>query len=201
METTSATPVLSAATPRTRGFNELKSEDFLKLLITQLTSQDPLEPTGNEELIQQISSIRNIELSTTLTDSLRSLTGEQRFGSASSLIGQFVSGAPDESGIAVSGVVSAVRFDADGRPTLQLANGSTLPLDGVATIEHPLRAAEALIGQSVTGVDRTTTATPQPTQGLVTGVTVDDGDDVMLELDTGGRIRFRDVWSVAPENA
>lgn len=40
---------------------ELTSQDFLKLLVTQLTYQDPLDPMGNEELLRQISSIREIE--------------------------------------------------------------------------------------------------------------------------------------------
>ena len=40
----------------------LGSQDFLKLLVAQLTNQDPLDPTSNQELFQQIASIREIEL-------------------------------------------------------------------------------------------------------------------------------------------
>lgn len=88
----------------------MDSQDFFKLLITQLTNQDPFEPTGNDELLRQISSIRDIELSTTLTDSLRSLTGQQRFTSASTLIGQFVTGVPGPDGVVDSGLVIGIRF-------------------------------------------------------------------------------------------
>ncbi len=61
---------VGTAAPAKKGnaFDELGSSDFLKLMLTQLTNQDPLEPTGNEELLRQISSIREIELSTTLTE-------------------------------------------------------------------------------------------------------------------------------------
>lgn len=192
--TLAAAPAQSAS--RNDAFSDLRSDDFLKLLITQMTSQDPLEPTGNEELLQQISSIRNIELSTTLTDSLRTLTGQQRFASASSLIGQYVAGAPKDDGSAVSGVVSAVRFDAEGRPTLQLANGSTLPLEEVSVVEHPLRAAERLLGQNVIGLDARRPSDPIPVEGMVTGVRVDADGEVMLELDTGNDLRFRDTVGV-----
>jgi len=211
LETTNATlspaavPVPSPLTKgaatgkRTEAFTELGSEDFLRLLVTQLTTQDPLEPTGNAELLQQISSIRNLELSTTLTDSLRLLTGQQRFASASSLIGQFVTGVPDESGAALRGVVAAVRFEADGTPTLQLSNGGVLRLDQVAAIEQPFQAAERFLGKTVAGMDQRNPQAPQTVTGLVTAIRLDDRGEVLLELDTGGDLRFRDLVGEATE--
>jgi len=196
LTTLTAAPTTAAASPAgPNSFADLRSEDFFKLLLTQLRHQDPLEPTGNEELLRQISSIRDIELSTTLSESLRVLTGQQRFASASSLIGQYVLGVPDENGAIASGLVAGVRFD-DGRPILQLSNGATLPLDQVGSITPPLSAAEALIGQAVIGVDHRTTGNAHPVEGVVTGVRMAERDEVVLELDTGGDLRFRDVLSV-----
>lgn len=182
-------------------FADMGSEDFLKLLIMQLRNQDPLEPVGNEELLRQISSIREIELSTTLTDSLRALTGQQHFASASSLIGQYVTGLPDEDGAAVSGIVVGVRFADEGRAILRLADGSEMPLEQVSTIEPPLRAAEALIGQAVIGLDRRDPANPEVVEGIATGVRVDTSGEVLLELDTGQDLRFRDIVSVVAAEA
>ncbi|MGB2987057.1 MAG: flagellar hook capping FlgD N-terminal domain-containing protein [Phycisphaerae bacterium] len=182
-------------------FADMGSEDFLKLLIMQLRNQDPLEPVGNEELLRQISSIREIELSTTLTDSLRALTGQQHFASASSLIGQYVTGLPGEDGAAVSGIVVGVRFADEGRAILRLADGSEMPLEQVSTIEPPLRAAEALIGQAVIGLDRRDPANPEVVEGIATGVRVDTSGEVLLELDTGQDLRFRDIVSVAAAEA
>ncbi len=198
MEPVNTSLLSPAATnaPRPNAFADLKSEDFLKLLITQLTSQDPLEPTGNAELLDQLSSIRNIELSTTLTDSLRLLTGQQRFASASSLIGQYVTGIPDESGAAVSGIVVGIQFEADGQPVLQLSGGGVMSLAQVSMIEPPLRAAERLVGQTVIGVDRRRAGESEVVEGLVTAVLIDDQGEVVLELDTGGDLRFRDVVSL-----
>jgi len=178
-------------------FTGMGSEDFLKLLITQLTSQDPLEPTGNEELLNQISSIREIELSTALTESLGLLSGQQRFASASTLIGHYVKGLPAADGSVMAGMVVGVRFEADGRPMLELANGGAMSLDEVVSIEPPMRAAEALIGQAVVGVDQRKPLEPQVMEGVVTAATVDGQGEVMLELDTGQNLRFRDFVSVA----
>ena len=188
----------------TRGSNsvaDLASEDFLKLLITQLTTQDPLEPTGNEELLRQIASIREIELSTALTESLGVLTGQQRFASASMLIGHYVTGSPGSDGTAPAGIVTGVRFESDGSPVLQLANGSEMSLGEVSTIEPPLRAGEALIGQAIVGMDRRNPSEPKVVEGVVTAARVDEQGEVLLELDTGEALRLRDFVSVAPDDA
>jgi hypothetical protein len=156
---------------------------------------------GNEELLRQISSIREIELSTTLTDSLRALTGQQNFGSASALVGQYVTSLPDENGVVERGIVVGVRFAPGGGPVLLLGNGTEMPLERVSTVEPPLRAAEALIGQAVVGVDRRDRSNPEVVEGIVTGARTDASGEVMLELDTGRDLRFRDLVSVASPEA
>lgn len=182
-------------------FGDMASEDFLKLLITQLTMQDPMEPTGNEELFRQIASIRDIELSTSLTESLSVLTGQQRFASASTMIGHYVRGRPGPDGTAPAGIVMGVRFENDGRPMLQLANGSEISIDDVSTIEPPLRAGEALIGHAVVGVDRRNLSDPEVVEGVVTAARLDEQGEVLLELDTGQALRLRDFVSLAPGDA
>jgi len=190
--------VSTATANQASGFSDLKSEDFIRLLVTQLTTQDPLEPVGNEELLQQISSIHNIELSSTLTDSLRTLTGQQRFTSASSLIGQFVTAQADAGGGAAAGTVTGVRFQGDGKAVLLLSDGTTLALENVATIESPLEAAQRLVGQRITGLDRNSPTSNQLVEGLATGVRLEEDGGVVLELDTGGVVRFRDVLTAQP---
>jgi flagellar basal-body rod modification protein FlgD len=180
---------------------DLSSGDFLKLLVTQLTNQDPLEPTGNEELLRQISSIREIELSTTMTDSLRSLTGQQRFASASTLIGQHVTSEPQADGTVQRGVVVGIRFDANGQPTVVLSNGVETSLESVRTIESSAQAAESLIGQTVVGLDRRDPSDPKSVHGVVTAVRVDERGEAILELDTGEDLRFRDVVAGATQAA
>ena len=199
MELSQISPSLSPATGvgAANSFADLGTEDFFKLLITQLTNQDPFEPTGNEELLRQISSIREIELSTTLTDSLRRLTGQQDFGSASMLIGQYVTGVPATGGEPERGIVVGVRFDTDGAAILQLAGGTEIPLEQVSAIQTPRRAAEALIGQTVVGVDKRDPSEPEAVEGLVTAVRLEENGEVMLELDSGDDLRLRDFTEVS----
>ena len=203
MEAIDATSLLSPSTgaQTTNSFSELGSSEFLSLLIAQLRNQDPLEPVGNAELLQQISSVRDIELSTTLTETLRSLTGGQRFASASSLIGQYVVGAPGAEGVVAQGLVVGIRFADGGQPILRLAGGGELPMDQLDTIESPVQAAEALTGQAVVGVDRRGSGASEVVEGVVTGVRVDALGEVVLELDSGRDLRFRDVVTVTSVDA
>ena len=192
--TPAASPAAPAATGR--GMGELGSQEFLKLMLTELTNQDPLEPTDNEALLRQISSIRDIELSTSLTESIRQLTGQQQVGAASTVIGQFVTGMPGEDGTVMSGVVVGVRFGQGGRTMLQLSNGAQLPLDQVASVEPPEQAAERLIGAAILGMDRRSAGDPRMVEGVVSGVAESANGEVMLELDTGANLRLRDLISV-----
>ena len=198
MQSVSAASLLSPSTaPKAaNSFSDMGSGEFLKLLITQLTSQDPMQPMGNEELLRQISSIREIELSTTLTESLRNLTGQQNVTAASSMIGQYVTGAAGANGQVSSGLVVGVRFAAGGRPVLLLSSGVEMPLEQVSLIQPPRQAAEALIGQNVMGIDQRDPKKPQVVQGVVTAARVDDKGEAFLELDAGSELRLRDVLSV-----
>ena len=198
METTAiapSQPVVATASSRSAG--GLSGDDFFKLLIAQLTNQDPLEPTSNQELLQQISSIRDIELSSTLADSLKSLTEQQRFGSASALIGHFVTGRPDPSGQSPEGVVVAVRFAADGEAFLRLDNGLELSLSRIETVLSPETAAQALVGKLVTGMDTTDPANPAMVEGVVTALRTEANGNIMLELDTGEQLALKNVLSSA----
>lgn len=178
-------------------FAELGSEAFLQLLIAQITNQDPLEPMGNAELLEQLSSVREIELSTTLTNTLRDLAGQDRFTSASSLIGKYVTSAPGSDGLTHRGLVLGVRFLDGGAPLLQLSDGTELPIEQVLTVEAPIQAAEGLVGLSITGIDRRDTGEIELVEGHVTGVRVEPSGEIFLELDSGQDLRFRDFLAVS----
>ncbi len=124
----------TASPPSSKGFDDLKSEDFFALMIAELQAQDPLKPTDNQQLFTQMSQVRQIEQSVTLNRTLQSLAGEQRFGATTSLIGQFVSGTlTNDAGntFDVQGVVVGVRFEGDGKAILDLHNGVSIPADKV----------------------------------------------------------------------
>ncbi|MCK4871288.1 MAG: hypothetical protein KAS72_01040 [Phycisphaerales bacterium] len=138
------------------GFSALSSEDFMKIMFTELANQDPLEPQDSSKLLEQIQSLRSIEsdldLQQTLQDlteqsarssesfaelqeTLTRMTAQSWISSAGVLIGKHVSGT-DSFGDPVAGVVSAVTVSGDS-VTLQLTGGGSLPLENVDQVNEP----------------------------------------------------------------
>jgi flagellar basal-body rod modification protein FlgD len=114
------------------GFAGLTSESFLKLLITELQNQDPLEPMGNEELLNQLSMMRNLQSSIELSSTLKGLTGSQELSTAASFIGQSVTGLNGNEQ-EITGVVDRV-FMSGGKVFLGMGNNS-IPFSQITSIK------------------------------------------------------------------
>ena len=137
------TPVQTTASPnqaKSKNF-ALKTEDFIKMMITQLQNQDPMQPAKNEELLAQMSQIGQLQSSTMLQDSLKTLSLQNQIGSAGNLIGKMVQGL-DANDKPVSGMVNSVRVEGN-TVHLELDSGQSLALDRVTTIAPATVAAKA----------------------------------------------------------
>lgn len=77
------------------GLNGVTSDVFMKLLIEQLKNQDPTEPVGNDQLLNQLSSMRALQANVELTDTLKTFGTNQQISAGASLIGKFVIGTDD----------------------------------------------------------------------------------------------------------
>ena len=111
---------------------QLKTEDFIKMMITQLQHQDPLEPAKNQELLAQMSQIGQLQSQTLLQESLQGLVLQQNLGAAGNLIGKVVEGV-DDAGEQARGLVTSVRVQ-DKQVLLELDNGKRLSLGKVTGI-------------------------------------------------------------------
>jgi flagellar basal-body rod modification protein FlgD len=100
-------------TPAATGFSALSAEDFSKIIFTELSKQDPLQPNDTNALLQQISAVRAIQSDMDLSTNLQSLVNQNEFSSAATLIGKTVSGV-DENNDRVSGQVMALSRTQDG---------------------------------------------------------------------------------------
>jgi flagellar basal-body rod modification protein FlgD len=87
-------------------------DTFLNLMITELQNQDPLNPTDNAALLEQIGQLRSISSNDRLVSTLTSFGNTQELTTASSLIGKKVTGL-DIEGAEVSGEVSSVSVKID----------------------------------------------------------------------------------------
>ncbi len=111
-QSSASTSGSKSTSPTSGGFNDISSDQFLQLLINELQNQDPLNPMDNSQMVQQISQIRNIGATDTLTNTLTSLSQNQELVTASGLIGQSVTGLADDA-TEVKGKVDRVTVKVD----------------------------------------------------------------------------------------
>jgi flagellar hook assembly protein FlgD len=100
-----------------------------------------MEPAKNDQLLAQMSQISQLQSSTNLTDSLKSMVQQNNLSAAGSMIGKMVKG-KDLAGAEVNGVVSSVKVE-DGELFLELDNGKKLGLENVTNI-----ASASEVGQT-----------------------------------------------------
>jgi flagellar basal-body rod modification protein FlgD len=112
-------------------FADVDLDEFLKLLITELRNQDPLNPMDNSEILQQVSQIREIESNSQLTQTLEAVLLGQAMSTASSLIGQYVEALTND-GNRVAGRVERISI-VDGEPVLHV-DGHEVSLENVDQI-------------------------------------------------------------------
>jgi flagellar basal-body rod modification protein FlgD len=109
----------------------LGEDDFLKLLVTQMTSQDPLNPQKDTDFIAQMAQFSALEQSKTMEGDLSAMKSQQDFTQAATLLGRTVqvqTGATTTD----SGTVSAVQL-ASGTPQL-LVNSRLYDLSQVLSV-------------------------------------------------------------------
>ena len=123
----------ATATASPNAFSSLSSEQFVKIIFSELSNQDPLQPSDSNALLQQLANLRNIQSGMDLSDKLSSLVTQNQLASASGLIGKSVSGV-DPTGLRQSGVVQSVLRTSDGA-VLQLPNGVVLNMNNVDQID------------------------------------------------------------------
>jgi flagellar basal-body rod modification protein FlgD len=123
------------------GKNSMTSDDFIKMMITQLQHQDPLQPASNQELMSQMSQIGQLQSTTQLQTTLTGLALQNQIGAGANLIGKSVQGL-DENNDAVEGIVSSIKVQ-NSQVSLELNNGKTVGLDHVTSISPAPASAPA----------------------------------------------------------
>lgn len=112
--------------------SQLSQEEFYKIMVAELTNQDPLNPLDNQDFLSQVSSLQSLELTNRLSDGIEALIFQQSLGAASSLIGREIKAVADE-GIVVTGRVQKVAIQGD-TVRLALEDGRQVPFRSVVEI-------------------------------------------------------------------
>lgn len=119
--------------PTSSRFNELSSEEFIKIIFTELQNQDPFKPNDSGALLEQLNSIRSIESDIEMSNRLESIVVQNQMSSAGALIGKRVAGLTANAE-RVGGTVKSVARTGD-EVALVLENGWIIPMDNVEYID------------------------------------------------------------------
>lgn len=125
----SAVGAIASNSQNASGFSSLGSEEFLGIILKELSNQDPLQPSETKDLLEQLSMIRSIQSNADLIGKLDSLVGDNQWAAAGTLIGRQVSGLSD-SGARLTARVAGVSRSTDG-PILTLEGGGRLRMSRV----------------------------------------------------------------------
>jgi flagellar basal-body rod modification protein FlgD len=121
-----------AANPRVP-VKTLGQDDFLKLMVTQFTNQDPLNPMKDTEYIAQMTSFTSLEQTKSMSGEISKLRTDSQTLQATSLLGKSVAlpGATDKDPQIV-GTVTAVQIK-EGKPMI-VVNDTPYELSSVLGI-------------------------------------------------------------------
>jgi len=185
------------ATGKAQGNDEMDKDAFLKLLVTQLQNQDPLEPTDNTEFVAQLAQFSSLEginnLNTSMEAISKSVTGMQDISSAG-LVGRFaktegstfeaIDGIESQFGFELDSAASSVKVsiaDSRGRVVRNIDMGP-LPtgdhrIAWDSTDDNGTQLGSGAYTFKITAIDpqnKTVLSTPYTT-GLITSVGFDSG--------------------------
>ena len=119
----------TAAAKASKSNQTIDQSGFLKLLTTQLKTQDPTEPTDNTQMVQQMATFSQVAGITEMNASLKSMMTDvsaSRFGDASGWIGRAALISGDVATQATNGAYAGqITLPSDARDvTINLVNSS-----------------------------------------------------------------------------
>lgn len=196
----------------------LGKQDFLKLLVTQLQHQDPMDPTDPAQFVSQLAEFTSLEQLVNIRDGLDLLSVAQASGTSAQLVG-FVGreielrddqvtldaqASPVDLQFTLSGQAADVQVvvkDADGQVVRHLDAGAlgdgaqAVTFDGKDDNGNPLAAGDytfEVVAKDADGgaVDASTRST-----GVVASVTFEDGYPELV-LEDGRKVALGQVTAV-----
>ena len=117
-------PITSTASAVTSS-QTLNQADFLNLLVTQMSSQDPLNPESDTDFAAQLAQFSSLQETQTMATDLQNIQ-------ANALIGQTVTLTGSSGGPQVSGVVTGMQI-ASGVPQI-VVNGQAYNLSQILAV-------------------------------------------------------------------
>jgi flagellar basal-body rod modification protein FlgD len=114
--------------------SSLSMEDLLRVMLTELTYQNPLKPVENKDFMTQIAQFSSLDASQRLNQNLEKLLSMQSVNQSVGLLGKTVSATTDTG--SVTGKVTALSL-VNGEPqlTITTTDGNTVANIGIGQLE------------------------------------------------------------------
>ena len=128
---------VQSGSPELSGMDALKKsgmgrDAFMRLLVTELTYQDPMAPVDNKDFIAQLAQFSSLEAQENLQRIFEQSAQSMQWSYGVSLIGKTVYGVGKDSGD-VSGVVVGAGIE-DGNVVVELDSGDRIPLNTIKEV-------------------------------------------------------------------
>jgi flagellar basal-body rod modification protein FlgD len=107
----------------------LSFDALLRIILTQLTYQDPLKPMDNFEFVSQLAQFSQLQIGQTGNDRLNQLVTAQANSQAVGLLGRTVD-VPAGAAV-ISGKVTSISF-VNGQPNLTIQTADNQTISGIA---------------------------------------------------------------------
>ena len=114
--------------------SSLSMQDLLRVMLTELTYQNPLKPVENKDFMTQIAQFSSLDASQRLNTNLERLLSLQSVNQSVGLLGKTVSATTDAGSI--TGQVTALSLvSGDPQLTIKTTTGETVSGIGIGQLE------------------------------------------------------------------
>ncbi|MBO8176533.1 MAG: flagellar hook assembly protein FlgD [Bacillus sp. (in: Bacteria)] len=186
---------------RTAKSDTLGKDDFLKILMTQLQNQDPLNPLQDKDFIAQMATFSTLEQITNLATSFDRWANEQKQNQMiqmNQFVGKEISWhkVVDEDQLIVeegTGVIQSIRYKGDYAEFI-LEDGTVLKPENISEVHQPIEQESNLLLQGSLMIGRNVTwmNDQEERTGVIQAVSVKSGI-LQLKLDNGDEITLDEV--------
>ena len=183
---------------------QVTKDAFLKLLVAELTHQDPSQPMDNTQMVNQMSQLQTLEEQVRLREAMENMSTASQLSNASTLTGKYISG-KNSAGDEVSGTVAYVEMK-DTVATLVLQSGQKVAIGDVTAMTTPADSTSAataisaqmananqLLGMYVKGTDDA----GLDVEGIALNIKLKNGV-VSMGLDNGKTVPLAKISEIYP---
>ena len=179
--------------------DELNKDQFLQLLITQLTHQDPMSPMENMDFTAQLASLQALDEQMKTNKVMTAMRVDTQIASVSQMIGRIVTGL-DGTGQEITGIVKHAVVEGE-EVLVETTSGQRIALDNIRRIWNPeskntaaeLTGAWATLGALVNG----TLEDGRQHAGIVVAVSADASGKIRLVLHDGNTIDYDKITEIS----